>query len=518
MNSTKKVSFWEFFQGLGKTFMLPVALLGISGTLLGVGSAFTSNELLTQFPVLANPILQYFFNFITLLGAFTFSNLPVLFAMAIPLGLAREEKGVAAFSGFVGYAIMNMSINFYLTATHQLFEPAVMKAHGQAMIMGVQTINTGVLGGIIAGIIVYLLHNKFWEIKLPDSFAFFGGPRFIPIISLFTLSLVGLVIPIIWPVFNSALNGIGYVIKSSGAFGPFLFGAGERLLLPFGLHHILTAMIRFTPVGGEANINGKEVVGALNIFYDQLALGVPTTYKITRILDQGRMPSFFFGLPAAALAIYHTAKPENKKAIKGLLIYGVVSAIVGGITEPIEFLFLFVCPPLYLFHAFMTGLAFMVLGMLHMTVGPSGDIIGFVVFGVLQGLKTKWYLTFIVGGIWAVIYYFVFKWTILKWNLKTPGREDRVLKMPANPKNGLKNYTAMIMLEGLGMEDNIVSLDNCATRLRLVVKDMTLIDEEKLREAGAIGVVKLDSNNLQVVIGPQVHVMKSQLQKIINNK
>ena len=209
---------------------------------------------------------------------------------------------------------------------------------------------------------------------------------------------------------------------------------------------------------------------------------------------------------------------ENKKAIKGLLISGVVSAIVGGITEPIEFLFLFVCPPLYLFHAFMTGLAFMVLGMLHMTVGPSGDIIGFVVFGVLQGLKTKWYLTFIVGGIWAVIYYFVFKWTILKWNLKTPGREDRVLKMPANPKNGLKNYTAMIMLEGLGMEDNIVSLDNCATRLRLVVKDMTLIDEEKLREAGAIGVVKLDSNNLQVVIGPQVHVMKSQLQKIINNK
>lgn len=508
---SKKVGFWEFFQGLGKTFMLPVSLLAACGIMLGIGSSFASSVTAEILPFLKIPAIKLFFEFMSTVGSFAFSNLPIMFAMAIPLGLARQDKGVAAFSGYVGFVMSSMTANFFLKVTGTLATPENMKAAGQAMVFGIQSIDIGVLGGVIIGVIVYKIHDKFCEIKLPDALAFFGGARFVPIATAVIVGVVGLAIPLIWPFFNGIIIKIGDLISKAGIFGPFLFGAGEGVLRPFGLHHILVAMIRFTSAGGEAIINGEPVYGALNIFYREFANGILDP-NVTRFLSQGKMPSYMFGLPAVALAIYNTARPENKKRIKGLLVSGIVACVIGGITEPLEFIFLFISPLLYLFHCIMVGLGFMTMGILKVAIGNTdGNLIDFIVFGVLQGFRTKWYLVIPVGVIWFIIYYFVFKYVILKFDLKTPGRE----KVTDNSEIKLGGFDAERLLKALGGKENIVSLDNCITRLRLVVNDMGLINEEEIKATGAIAIVKLDEYNLQVVIGPQVHVVKNKLDKLI---
>ncbi len=511
----KKVYSWEFFQGLGKTFMLPVALLAAMGILLGVGSSLTGAAITDSLPFLKAPILQLFFKFMSTIGAFAFINLPILFAMAIPLGLVREEKGIAAFSGYVGFIVLNLSINFFLSVTGQLAEAGQLRDAGQAMILGIQSIDTGVLGGVIVGLLVYKLHSKYYEIQLPDAFAFFGGARFVPIVTALALSVVGLIVPLVWPLFDGGIRGIGQVIQNAGVFGPFLFVSGERLLLPFGLHHILVATIRFTSVGGEMLVNNEAVYGALNIYYAELAAGVPFSPEATRFLSQAKMPFMMFGLPGAALAMYHTAKSENQHLVKSLLVSGALSCMIAGISEPIEFLFLFLAPALYLFHVVMSGLGALVLGMLQVAVGNTdGNLIDFVVFGMMQGLSTKWYLILIVGAVWFALYYYVFKWAITKYDIKTPGREDVTMDNGSQP-DSIKNYAAEKMLQGLGGKDNIITLDNCITRLRLTVKDMSVINETLLQEAGAMATVKLDDVNLQVIIGPQVHVVKNQISKLL---
>lgn len=305
----QKVTLWEFFQSLGKTFMLPVALLSFCGIMLGIGSSLSSHDVVTLLPALGNPVLQLIFVWMSKVGSFAFSFLPVMFAIAIPLGMAREYKGVAAFSGFVGFAVLNLAINFFLTANGTLptVDPAVLKANNIQMILGVQSIDTGILGAVIVGIIVYILHERYNTIRLPDALAFFGGTRFVPIVTTVVLGLVGLIIPLIWPFFAAGINGLGRLIQGAGVFGPMIFGSGERLLLPFGLHHILVALIRFTEAGGTLDVCGREVSGALTIFQAQLSC--PTTHgfseSATQFLSQGKMPAFLGGLPGAALAMYH---------------------------------------------------------------------------------------------------------------------------------------------------------------------------------------------------------------------
>lgn len=523
MKKNKRFSM-EFLQGLGKTFMLPVALLAFMGLFLGLGSSFTADSTLEAFPFLGNEILQLIFRFMSTIGGFAFTYLPVLFAMAIPLGLARHEKGIAAFSGFVGYIVMNLSINFYLTETNQLVEGDAMTEAGQGMIMGIHTIEMGVLGGIIAGLVVYYLHKRFYDIQLNDAFAFFSGARFVPIITSVVLSLIGLIIPMIWPLFSSLINGIGNLIQNAGIFGPFLFGAGERLLLPTGLHHILVSTIRFTEAGGTQLVDGETVSGALNIFYAQLQSGSEISGTATAFLSQGKMPTFMFGLPGAALAMYHTARPENKNAIKGLLISGVIATLVTGITEPVEFLFLFAAPLLFVFHIILTGLGFMMMAVLGVRIGNTdGGILDFLIFGVMQGTETRWYLVLIVGIIWFAIYYFVFRYSILKFDLKTPGREVQALPDDdTNYTDKELNYSKQgdfnteVILSALGGKENIVDLDNCVTRLRMVVNDMSKIDDDTLKKNGALGVMKLDDQNLQVVIGTKVGTLKAQLDNLIH--
>lgn len=511
MENKSRLTAWEFFQNLGKTFMLPVALLAAMGILLGLGTAFSGSTTLEMFPFLNNNILQLFFRFITKISLVAFSFLPLMFAIAIPLGLARENKEIAAFAGLMGYISMLLGANFYLTERN-LLDVVDIKT-----VMGIKTIDTGVLGALICGILVFFIHEKFRNTQLPDAFSFFGGTRFVAIITVILMSFVGLFIPIIWPFFSVGINKVGEFIQKAGAFGPFIFGAGERLLLPFGLHHILVATIRFTEAGGSYVLpNGETIHGALNIFYNQFALGPSfVSPDVTKFLSQGKMPTFIFGLSGAALAIYKSAFLENRKKIKGLLISAVVAAAVGGITEPIEFIFLFIAPVLYLFHAFMTGLGFMVMSLLKVVIGNTdGNIIDLFIFGILQGSWTKWFYIIPVGIVWFLIYYFVFKWYIEKYDIPTPGR-DKNGTDKAVESGDIAGYTAKMMLEALGGKENIVSLDNCITRLRVVVKDADQIDAERVKEAGAINLVKLSKTNIQVIIGPKVQVMKKQLDKLM---
>jgi len=514
----KKSNCWEFFQGLGQTFMLPVALLAFMGILLGIGSSFSAQAMIDLLPWLGNPTAQVVFHFMSSIGGFAFTYLPVMFALAIPLGLVRKEKGVAAFSGFVGYVVMNLAINFYLTGTWQLAEPDKLREVGQGMVLGLQTIEMGVLGGIISGICVFHLHKRFYAVQLPDSFAFFSGARFVPIITTLTMAVVGLIIPLVWPLFASGITSIGVAIQKAGLFGPFMFGASERLLLPFGLHHILVSMIRFTEAGGSATIDGKEVFGALNIFYGELQNNVPISRSVTAFLSQGKMPTFMFGLPAAALAMYHTAPKEHRAKIKGLLMSGVVATFVTGITEPLEFLFLFISPLLWVFHVIMTGAGFMVMYLLGVTIGNTdGGVLDFVIFGIMQGTQTRWWYVLIVGAVWFVAYYFIFKFVIQKFDLKTPGRDIVGTKQTyTSAEMNFKKagtYDIDAILVALGGADNILSLDNCITRLRLVVADATKVNDDKLKSLGALGVVHLDNTNVQVIIGPKVTTVRNALEE-----
>lgn len=523
-STSVKTRLFGFFQELGKTFMFPVSLLAFLGILLGLGSSLTSQAMIDKIPWLGNEMLQHLFNSMSTLGGFAFSYLPVLFAMAIPLGLSKRNKGVAAYSGFVGYMLMNMGINFMLTVTNQLADADNLRTAGQGMMLGIQTIEMGILGGIIAGLVTHVLHEKYQDMVMPDAFSFFGGIRFVPIISAIVLFLVGLLLPFIWPIFGNAITALGNLIQQAGIFGPFLYGIGVLALKPFGMHHILLAMVRFTEAGGTELVNGDKVSGALNIFYAQLNAGEPISAKATAFLSQGFMPTFMFGLPAVAIAIYMTARPENRKAIKGLLISGILVSLVTGISEPIEFLFLFVAPQLYVFHALMSGVAMMVVSLAGVVIGNTdGGIIDWIIFGIMQGNDTKWYLLIPIGIVWFMIYYFVFKWYIQKHDIKTPGRElarqDEIdeegnVNLKVFTKgNGL--YDPAIILKALGGKENIKTLDNCVTRLRLNIEDISIVDKDTLKKAGALGVVELDAHNIQVIIGAQVQSVKTGIEMLL---
>lgn len=527
---------WEFLQGLGKTFMLPVALLAFCGIMLGVGSSFGSATVQKELPFLAWGPLPVIWHWMTNTGLVAFTFLPVLFAMAIPLGLARQDKGVAAFSGFVGYAAMNMAINFFLDARNvDVTDKAQIAHYAIRDVIGIPSMDTGLLGAIAVGIIVLHLHNRFRTIQLPDALAFFGGTRFVPIISALVMSVVGVIVPFIWPTINGWIGDLGQLIASAGVFGPFFLRTGEALLRPLGLHHILVAMFILTKAGGDANVCGIDVQGALNIYYAQLKCGLdqPISEQVrhaTNFLSQGKMPVYLGGLPGAALAMYHTAQARMRPEIKALLVSGVVACAVGGITEPLEFLFLFIAPWLYVIHAVLIGLGFLAAAVAGVFIGNTdGNIIDFVVFGVMQGTQTKWYMIVVLAAIWFVIYYFLFRWAIIRFNLATPGRDgvgapDDEAAETAAPaastaaapaKLVAGKYDPAAILDAIGGPGNVEALDNCITRLRMVVGDASLLDEPRLKKLGAVGVVKLDQNNVQVVIGPQVQAVKDAIAELL---
>lgn len=515
-------------QRVGRSFMLPIALLPVAGLLLGIGSSFTNPTTLEAYNLAGvikeGGILYTILSIMSKTGEVVFDNLPLLFAMGVAIGMAKNEKAVAALSGAISYLIMNTAIRAMIAANGGV---EAMPANSTTSTLGITTLQMGVFGGIIVGLGVAALHNKFYKIQLPQVLSFFGGTRFVPIICSVVFLAVGVVMYYLWGFVQLGISQLGKLVLQSGYAGTLLYGIIERALIPFGLHHVFYMPFWQTELGGSMLIDGQIVSGAQNIFFAELASKSTETFSVsaTRFMS-GKFPFMIFGLPAAALAMYKTARPEKKKAVGGLLLSAALTSMITGITEPLEFTFLFVAPVMYAVHCVLAGLSYMLMHLLNVGVGMtfSGGLIDLTLFGVLQGnAKTNWIWIVIVGLVYAVIYYFVFYFMIKKLNLKTPGREadDEETKLYTRKDMAAKksaetgvDMTSALILKGLGGKANISDLDCCATRLRITVVDSEKVDEKLLKNSGASGVVR-NGNGVQVVYGPQVSVVKSKLEDFL---
>ena len=521
-------------QRVGRSFMLPIALLPVAGLLLGIGSSFTNETMLAAYGLnsVIHPgtLIYTILDVMSQTGSAVFNNLALLFAMGVAIGMARKEKEVAALSGAVAYIIMNTAIQAMINAAGGV---EAMPANSTTTMLGITTLQMGVFGGIVVGLGVAALHNKFYKIELPQVLAFFGGTRFVPIISSIVYLVVGIAMFYIWPVVQSGIAALGALVLASGYAGTFIYGLLERALIPFGLHHVFYMPFWQTAVGGTAIIDGVTVTGAQNIFFAELASKSTTVFSVsaTRFMA-GKFPFMMFGLPGAALAMYQCAKPEKKKAAGGLLLSAALTAFLTGITEPLEFTFIFVALPMYAVHCVLAGLSFMLMHILNVGVGMtfSGGLIDLVLFGAMQGnAKTHWIWVVVVGAVYFVLYYLIFRFMISKFDYKTPGRDDaeevklytradvnaRSAASGSNAPAGDDPVSALIV-EGLGGTDNLSDVDCCATRLRCTVKDAALVRQDVLKASGASGVI-CKGNGVQVVYGPKVAVIKAKLEDYLEN-
>ena len=521
-------------QRVGRSFMLPIALLPVAGLLLGIGSSFTNETMLAAYGLnsVIHPgtLIYTILDVMSQTGSAVFNNLALLFAMGVAIGMARKEKEVAALSGAVAYIIMNTAIQAMINAAGGV---DAMPANSTTTMLGITTLQMGVFGGIVVGLGVAALHNKFYKIELPQVLAFFGGTRFVPIISSIVYLVVGIAMFYIWPVVQSGIAALGALVLASGYAGTFIYGLLERALIPFGLHHVFYMPFWQTAVGGTAIIDGVTVTGAQNIFFAELASKSTTVFSVsaTRFMA-GKFPFMMFGLPGAALAMYQCAKPEKKKAAGGLLLSAALTAFLTGITEPLEFTFIFVALPMYAVHCVLAGLSFMLMHILNVGVGMtfSGGLIDLVLFGVMQGnAKTHWVWVVVVGAVYFVLYYIIFRFMISKFDYKTPGRDDAeevklYTRADVNARSAASGSTApagddpvsALIVEGLGGTDNLSDVDCCATRLRCTVKDAALVRQDVLKASGASGVI-CKGNGVQVVYGPKVAVIKAKLEDYLEN-
>ena len=521
-------------QRVGRSFMLPIALLPVAGLLLGIGSSFTNETMLAAYGLnsVIHPgtLIYTILDVMSQTGSAVFNNLALLFAMGVAIGMARKEKEVAALSGAVAYIIMNTAIQAMINAAGGV---EAMPANSTTTMLGITTLQMGVFGGIVVGLGVAALHNKFYKIELPQVLAFFGGTRFVPIVSSIVYLVVGIAMFYIWPVVQSGIAALGALVLASGYAGTFIYGLLERALIPFGLHHVFYMPFWQTAVGGTAIIDGVTVTGAQNIFFAELASKATTVFSVsaTRFMA-GKFPFMMFGLPGAALAMYQCAKPEKKKAAGGLLLSAALTAFLTGITEPLEFTFIFVALPMYAVHCVLAGLSFMLMHILNVGVGMtfSGGLIDLVLFGVMQGnAKTHWVWVVVVGAVYFVLYYIIFRFMISKFNYKTPGRDDAeevklYTRADVNARSAASGSTApagddpvsALIVEGLGGTANLSDVDCCAPRLRCTVNDAALVKQDVLKASGASGVI-CKGNGVQVVYGPKVAVIKAKLEDYLEN-
>lgn len=521
-----------FIQKLGKSLMGPLSIIVAAGLLLGLASTLLNPNVFGN--ALANVgFVNDFVSLINALAGGLFGLLPILFCMSVAQGMSREDKEVATFASIIGFILFHTTIRFFLGLKGVNAETASIEyLMGQGMsaleatqknaaydtVMGIFTYRMSIFGGIIVGLWTAMIHNRFHETQLPTAFSFFSGKRFVPIMMVVTIPFLASVMFFVWPLFNMVINGFGALLASAGAFGTFIYGFLERLLIPTGLHHILNQLIRFTPIGGSAMIDGQQVSGALNIFNTLLMQAEPdmdVMRQATRFLTQGTHPFMVFGLPAACYAMYKTALPKNKQKVKGILLAAGLTSLFTGITEPIEFSFFFISPLLWLFHAFMAGMSFLINTLLGVCIGNAGGgLIDLMLFGVLRGPQTKWLLNVVIGLIYAVIYFFVFKWAIVKFNIKTPGREDETDEVVDTDEvtelgNGI--------MDALGGKENILEIDNCISRLRLVLKDTSIVNDALLKRTGSLGIIKINENNIQVVYGTKVEKAAAELKRAVKN-
>ena len=521
-------------QRVGRSFMLPIALLPVAGLLLGIGSSFTNETMLAAYGLnsVIHPgtLIYTILDVMSQTGNAVFNNLALLFAMGVAIGMARKEKEVAALSGAVAYIIMNTAIQAMINAAGGV---EAMPANSTTTMLGITTLQMGVFGGIVVGLGVAALHNKFYKIELPQVLAFFGGTRFVPIVSSIVYLVVGIAMFYIWPVVQNGIAALGALVLASGYAGTFIYGLLERALIPFGLHHVFYMPFWQTAVGGTAIIDGVTVTGAQNIFFAELASKSTTVFSVsaTRFMA-GKFPFMMFGLPGAALAMYQCAKPEKKKVAGGLLLSAALTAFLTGITEPLEFTFIFVALPMYAVHCVLAGLSFMLMHILNVGVGMtfSGGLIDLVLFGVMQGnAKTHWVWVVVVGAVYFVLYYIIFRFMISKFDYKTPGRDDAeevklYTRADVNARSAASGSTApagddpvsALIVEGLGGAANLSDVDCCATRLRCTVKDVALVKQDVLKASVASGVI-CKGDGVQVVYGPKVAVIKAKLEDYLES-
>ncbi|WP_141060299.1 glucose-specific PTS transporter subunit IIBC [Staphylococcus aureus] len=494
-------------QRIGKALMLPVAILPAAGLLLAIGTAIQGEALQHYLPFIQNGGVQNVAKLLTAAGSIIFENLPMIFALGVAIGLAGGD-GVAAIAAFVGYIIMNKTMGDFLQVTPKnVTDPA----SGYASILGIPTLQTGVFGGIIIGALAAWCYNKFYNINLPSYLGFFAGKRFVPIMMATTSFILAFPMALIWPTIQTGLNAFSTgLLDSNTGVAVFLFGFIKRLLIPFGLHHIFHAPFWFE-FGSWKNAAGEIIHGDQRIFIEQIREGAHLT---AGKFMQGEFPVMMFGLPAAALAIYHSAKPENKKVVAGLMGSAALTSFLTGITEPLEFSFLFVAPLLFFIHAVLDGLSFLTLYLLDVHLGYtfSGGFIDYVLLGVLPN-KTQWWLVIPVGLVYAVIYYFVFRFLIVKLKYKTPGREDKQSQAVTASATELP----YAVLEAMGGKANIKHLDACITRLRVEVNDKSKVDVPGLKDLGASGVLEV-GNNMQAIFGPKSDQIKHEMQQIMNGQ
>ena len=522
-------------QRVGRSFMLPIAVLPVAGLLLGIGSSFTNATMIDTYGLQAilgeGTILNMFLTVLSKAGSALFDNLPIIFAVGCAIGMAKKEKEVAALSAVIAYFTMNAAVNAMLVNSGQILDDgSIADFVIQGTItssVGIQTLQMGVFGGIIVGLGVAALHNRFYTIELPSALAFFSGSRFVPIISTVVYVLVGIGMFFVWPVVQNGIYALGGLVTGTGYLGTLIFGIIKRALIPFGLHHVFYLPFWQTGVGGSMEVAGKMIEGGQNIFFAQLA--DPSTVHFSADACRyfsGEFIFMIFGLPGAALAMYQTAKPEKKKQAGGLLLSAALACMATGITEPLEFSFLFVAPMLFAVQVILAGAAYMIAHILNIAVGLtfSGGLLDLFLFGILQGnAKTSWLRIIPVGIIYFLLYYGIFKFLILKFNLKTPGREDEDTETRlytkadynAAKESGVKGAeVSALITAGLGGKANIEDVDCCATRLRCTIKDPEKVQEALLKQSGSRGVI-LKGKGIQVIYGPQVAVLKTNLEAFL---
>lgn len=521
-------------QRVGRSFMLPIALLPVAGLLLGIGNSFTNPTTLETYHltniIREGGVLYTILDIMAKTGSAVFDNLALLFAMGVAIGMAKREKEVAALSGAIAYLIMNTAISALITAKGGV---EAMAENSTTSVLGITTLQMGVFGGIIVGLGVAALHNRFYKIKLPQVLSFFGGTRFVPIICSVVYLAVGILMFWLWPIVQLGISKLGLLVLNSGYAGTWIYGIIERALIPFGLHHVFYMPFWQTELGGSMLIDGATIQGAQNIFFAELASKSTEVFSVsaTRFMA-GKFPFMIFGLPAAAYAMYKAARPEKKKVVGGLLLSAALTSLLTGITEPLEFTFLFVAPVMYAVHCVLAGLSYMLMHIFNVGVGMtfSGGVIDLTLFGILQGnAKTNWIWIVIVGLFYAIIYYFIFYFMITKLNLKTPGREadneetKLYTRKDVNARKGIGSASdssfdrvSALILRGLGGKENISDIDCCATRLRITVENSDIVNDNMLKESGASGVIH-KGNGIQVIYGPQVSVVKSNFEDFLES-
>lgn len=491
-------------QKIGKAFMLPIAILPAAGLLLGIGGSFSNATTIAAYPFLDVPFLQVIFKIMNGAGNVIFANLSLLLCIGLCIGLAKKDKGTAALAGVVGFFVMTATITTCL---------AIFAPEGDA-------IDTGVIGAIVVGCVTVWLHNRYQNIELPAVLGFFGGSRFVPIVTSFAAIFIGVAFFLVWPPMQGLLKSTGEVISTAGPIGTFFYGFLMRLCGAVGLHHMIYPMFWYTALGGTQLVAGIEVVGAQNIFFAQLAdpshVGLFT--EGTRFFA-GRFSTMMFGLPAAALAMYHCVPKDRRSKYKGLFLGVALTSFITGITEPLEFMFLFVSPLLYVMHAFFDGVSFLIADVLNISIGNtfSGGVIDFTLFGILPGNdKTNWLLEIPFGLIWACLYYFSFRFFVLKFNVMTPGRGEEDETAPEatiTTKSSLKDE-AVVIIEALGGAENIEDVDACITRLRVSVKDVKKVDKATLKKIGATDVLEV-AGGVQAIYGAKAILYKNNIIDIL---